>query len=203
MAMIKLDYGVLAMLSQNELSGYDITSRLNKYWKTSHSRIYPVLAKLEKLGFAHFQTVEQTNKPDKKVYHITDAGIETLKNWLMSTTLPAIKKDEALMKLMCIHLLGKDVVVRLLKERISLMKKELKEGLDIINEVKQQSNGKVTSTNSQYFNAHVLSEIMFCHVNLDILWCKWVLNLYEMEGAENFLDMKLTDYIRDHQNELK
>src|SRR5947209_1196915 len=81
-----LSYGLLSLLTQKPCTGYDLMGKINLFWPAGHGQIYPLLAKLEQDGLITFERVEQTEKPDKKVYTLTDKGGDALKMWLTSPT---------------------------------------------------------------------------------------------------------------------
>lgn len=189
MGLIKLDYGVLAMLAQSNLSGYDITNKINYFWKTTHSRVYPVLSKLEKLGYVEHVLIEQRNKPDKKLYHITPVGEEILRQWVTVPTQPSVKKDESLLKVFCVHLLEHDVIINLLEERIKFVEKEAAFIKKAAENTKEQCGGQVVDTSSQTFGLHILSQGLLSHANLELEWCRWAIELYKRKTSDNFLDI--------------
>ena len=60
--------------------------KLNAFWHTTHSRIYPLLAQLEKEEYLTCTLIAQTGKPDKKIYSITEKGLKTAMEWLLLPT---------------------------------------------------------------------------------------------------------------------
>jgi DNA-binding PadR family transcriptional regulator len=82
-----LDILVLSIINNKEkgISGYEIIQELeNKYrgmWKTSAGTIYPLLNRLTVKEFVNIKAVIDNNR-DKKLYSITEKGIEELKNAL-------------------------------------------------------------------------------------------------------------------------
>lgn len=64
--MNTLSYGLLALLSANSLSGYELTQNIKPLWRAGHSQIYPLLMSMEQQGYITFKLIEQTDKPDKK-----------------------------------------------------------------------------------------------------------------------------------------
>jgi DNA-binding PadR family transcriptional regulator len=80
-------WAVLGMLSfEQELSGYDIKKWADWslklfYWSPSFSQIYGELKRLEKHGYVTSRTVMQDDVRGKRVYAITDAGREAVRNW--------------------------------------------------------------------------------------------------------------------------
>ncbi len=81
-----LKHGMLGLLKYGEMTGYEIMKvfrdSLNFFWTANTSQIYRELQTLKTEGFLAEVVVEQTGKPDKKVYSITEAGREELKHWL-------------------------------------------------------------------------------------------------------------------------
>jgi len=79
-------YGVLGMLMFGEMSGYDLTKAIEGsigfFWAPAKSQLYSELRRLVTLGWAREREVEQTDRPDKRIYTITPPGEEALRSWL-------------------------------------------------------------------------------------------------------------------------
>ena len=73
---------ILLILGKKEAHGYEILQELSKsfsgVWEPKSGTIYPALNSLEERGFLESRKVEQEDKPDKKIYEITDEGREVL-----------------------------------------------------------------------------------------------------------------------------
>ncbi len=97
-----LGYAILGLLSREELSGYDLAGRMRArvvhFWEARHSQIYPELARLEEGGLVTHRVVVQRERPDKKVYKITPAGLEALKTWVTEPPAPRAARDELVLK---------------------------------------------------------------------------------------------------------
>jgi PadR family transcriptional regulator, regulatory protein AphA len=59
---------------------FDIT--VHHFWAADQSQIYRTLAKLTDTGLAQVERVEQFDRPDRKVYKITQAGCEAFQTCL-------------------------------------------------------------------------------------------------------------------------
>lgn len=75
----EIDLVILGILMGAPLHGYMIKQAIegsygDRYFKLSNSALYPTLAKLEKEGYVEGRRELQEAVPDRKVYHITDAG---------------------------------------------------------------------------------------------------------------------------------
>ena len=97
-----LGYALLGLLAREPLSGYDLAQRLKGrvgfFWQARHSQIYPELARLETAGLVGHVVVEQQDRPDKKVYTITEAGRAALQSWVTSPVVGAPPRDELVLK---------------------------------------------------------------------------------------------------------
>ncbi|MEL6160153.1 MAG: PadR family transcriptional regulator [Cyanobacteria bacterium J06623_5] len=84
-----LSYAILAALFNQPCSGYDLVKRFNKsvecFWSASHQQIYKALAKLEEEGQVSSEKIEQENRPNKKLYTVTDSGRQQLQAWIAET----------------------------------------------------------------------------------------------------------------------
>jgi DNA-binding PadR family transcriptional regulator len=66
------------------------------FWPADQSQIYRTLARLAEQGWAEVEIVQQEDRPNRKVYHITEAGREELRRWL-TTPLPTKEARHALL----------------------------------------------------------------------------------------------------------
>ena len=81
-----LRHGILGLLSYSDMTGYQLMEvfrdSLNYFWTVQTSQIYRELQKLDELGWVRGTSVEQTGRPDKKVFSITEEGRAELERWL-------------------------------------------------------------------------------------------------------------------------
>lgn len=98
-----LAHALLAALSRESLSGYDLTQRfdgsLGHFWQASHQQIYRELAKLAAQQQLDVVVQAQAKRPDRKIYSITAAGREALAAWLQTSVQPMPIRDDLLVKL--------------------------------------------------------------------------------------------------------
>ena len=83
---MSLEYAILGFLNYEPLSGYDLKkmfdTSVRHFWSADQSQIYRTLARLTEQGLTEIERVEQDDRPDRKVYHITTRGREDLRAWL-------------------------------------------------------------------------------------------------------------------------
>src|SRR3712207_3840636 len=115
-----LGYAILRLLSREELSGYYLSSRMRTrvgfFWEARHSQIYPELARLEERGLVTHRVVEQQDRPDKKVYKITDTGLDALKKWVTEPVTPRVTRDELVLKAYSLWLADPEDALALFRE---------------------------------------------------------------------------------------
>lgn len=82
----KSKYAIMGILNMRPMSGYSIKKTieqgLTNFWSESYGQIYPILRSLVTDGLATTTTEEQTGKPNRNIYALTDAGRADLLQWL-------------------------------------------------------------------------------------------------------------------------
>lgn len=83
---MSLAFGILGFLNYKPMSGYDLVkafeSSLEFFWHAQNSHIYLELKKLENKGYICGKTIIQSERPNKKIFSITDTGKKEFMNWL-------------------------------------------------------------------------------------------------------------------------
>src|SRR3954451_20044301 len=78
---------LLALLAKEPAHGYELKQALETTFGSAYpspniGQIYVTLGRLEKDGFVRVVDVEQTDRPNKKVYYLTAKGREALTVWV-------------------------------------------------------------------------------------------------------------------------
>ncbi|OAZ96069.1 PadR family transcriptional regulator [Halomonas sp. G11] len=77
---------ILITLQHEPGTGYDILQRfktgLSHVWQASHQQLYRELDRMRGAGLLTCETMPQAERPDRKVYRLTDAGRQALDSWL-------------------------------------------------------------------------------------------------------------------------
>ncbi|GKX28244.1 hypothetical protein SH1V18_07240 [Vallitalea longa] len=85
---MSLKTAILGLASYKELSGYDISkffdSSLKYFFSAQQSQVYRELNTLEKKGLLSVRLLYQDDKPNKKLYSITEDGSKELEKWLLN-----------------------------------------------------------------------------------------------------------------------
>ena len=121
--MIK--YALLGFLNYGPLTGYELKQYLDvsttHFWHAKLSQIYTTLKRLEEQGSLTSEVEPQADRPDRRVYTITDAGREDLHAWLaqpMTDLEP--RKETLLLKLFFSAQLDKEDLLTQLRLQRSL-----------------------------------------------------------------------------------
>jgi len=115
-----LSHAILVALLDCPSSGYDLAKRFDGsvgfFWDASHQQIYRELAKLEEAGHIAAQTIEQENRPNKKLYSVTEEGQAMLTEWMHQPASLSPVKDDLLVKLFAGYLLSPDALLTELRQ---------------------------------------------------------------------------------------
>ena len=100
----KSKYAMMGVLSLCPGSGYDIKKFMEQstsnFWSESYGQIYPILKQLVEEGLAARHAEKQEGKPEKYIYTLTQQGKAELRDWLSEPIVPAVERNELLLKLL-------------------------------------------------------------------------------------------------------
>ncbi|MEV6769365.1 PadR family transcriptional regulator [Nocardia sp. NPDC051030] len=96
---MSLRYALLGLLSDEPASGYDLLQRfkgsLSNVWPATQSQIYTELTKLADAGLI---AVSDEGPRGRKEYTISQAGIDDLRTWLITTKPKRVARNEMLLR---------------------------------------------------------------------------------------------------------
>lgn len=96
-ATMSIKSAILGILSWKPSTGYELKKIFEDssfmYWSGNNNQIYKALMIMENEELVVSEVIHQDNSPSKKIYTITEEGLEELKKWLVSSPeVPEIKK---------------------------------------------------------------------------------------------------------------
>lgn len=107
-----LKHVLLTVLHHRPATGYEVLKEfeavLGFFWDASHQQIYRDLGRLSDDGLVRFEVVDQDDRPDKKVYYITEEGREVLRRWVEGPMDRKRVREDLLVKLLAGELVGRD-----------------------------------------------------------------------------------------------
>jgi DNA-binding PadR family transcriptional regulator len=111
-----LAHAIMALLVEYPYSGYDLSKELNDcvncFWTASHQQIYSELAKLESKSWVISKAFHQENRPDKKLYFLTEQGRQHLIEWIFQPSIITGIKEDLLVKTLVGYLVPHEIILR-------------------------------------------------------------------------------------------
>lgn len=101
---MSIKYAILGLLAERPLHGYELKaayeSELVPATHLNIGQVYTTLERLTRDGLVAHEVVNQTERPDKKVYALTPAGRQELHDWMaVPTQIDLDLRNETFIKL--------------------------------------------------------------------------------------------------------
>lgn len=99
---MSLKHALLGLLTHQPMTGYELKqffdSTVHHFWNAELSQIYPTLKALEEQGHVAKHVEVQDNRPNRKVYELTDSGREEFLRWVREPMMPTDLRDAFMIK---------------------------------------------------------------------------------------------------------
>ena len=156
-------YPVLALLAAGHSHGYDIKQAIDQrfgvVWPTINvGQVYTTLSRLERDGLVVSHEVKQSDRPNKKVYELTEAGRSELEKWVSGSTSSPRLRDEFFMKLVLAQ-------VAEVAEPAELIERQRNKYLQTLRDLDQAATGDGSDGVAQ-----LLVEGAVLHLQADLKW---------------------------------
>ncbi len=164
-------YIILGTLNLGPKSGYDIKKRIERstgeFWSINYGQIYPLLKTMVDEGYATLITDNEDSKHERKVYAITEKGVEALIAWLAEPiNYNNPKGNELLVKLF----FGKDIPVQENIRRLMEFRNVCMGYLENSNRVREDIENKMAGDDQyDYSMIAIRHGLMMIQMKLD--WC--------------------------------
>lgn len=174
-----LSHAILVTLLDRPHSGYELSKRFDKtvgfFWRARKQQIYQELHKLAEDGQVSAETVEQSERPNRIVYSITDAGRKTLDSWVREPTPYPSVKEELLVKLFSLG----DVEVAVLGDQLRQRLAEHQERLAYFNALMKTHYPKPAALSGRKLGHYLGLRCGVLSEESGIAWCNEALELLE------------------------
>ena len=151
---MSLEFAVLGFLNYQPYTGYDLKkifdNSIRHFWPADQSQIYRTLARLTDLGYVEMEKVPQEDRPDRKVYHITDAGRVELVKWLSGNPPMGEPRSAALIQVFFAGQLSDDEILAKF-EGLAALLRAVMEQYDQIPARLQPYQQEITSPREHFF----------------------------------------------------
>ncbi|HTX79228.1 MAG TPA: PadR family transcriptional regulator [Longilinea sp.] len=125
-------FAILGLLAQHPRHGYDLHSAFEAVvggdpeWDVKPAQVYTTLNRLEESGLVRrVSDLGEGDKPDRRIYEITDEGAGALQAWFASSAPSEHQRDEFFIKLMAALVSGQADPERLIQAQRSHLFQEL------------------------------------------------------------------------------
>jgi DNA-binding PadR family transcriptional regulator len=182
--MSTLSYALLGLLARQPLSGYDLAQymkkRVGQMWSALPSQIYPELARIEAKRMVKHHVVEQHDyRPDKKVYEITEAGREALRQWVIEPTPVTARRDEFVLKAYSLWLADPEQALTCFREQEQFHTKQLEEHEALLTRLTQEWGAALEQKDSPLFGSSLAINYGIGYERNYVSWCQEVIKQLE------------------------
>ena len=169
---MSIQLAILGILSWKSSTGYELKKIFEDssfmYWSGNNNQIYKALISMENEDFVTSEVVHQDNSPSKKIYTLTEEGLNELKNWLVSSPeAPEIKKT-FLVQLAWSDLLSNQE----LSELLSKYENEIKLQLIMQNEKYRRALHSPNRSTRESLIWEMISENIISTYNNELNWVR-------------------------------
>lgn len=180
-----INHAILGMLSYQPMTGYDLKKIMQDstfmHWSGNNNQIYKALVELSEDGFVTGEVKYQENSPSKKIYTITQEGLDELKECIASTPEPAEFKKSFLIQLAWADLLGNDELL----EMLAKYENEIRLQLIMNREKIRRGNGFASRTEREAFLWKMIDENILSSCQNELEWIQNVRRqLFESGSSE-------------------
>ncbi len=113
---MSLAHAILGLLTVTPMTGYDLKTQafdntVTHFWQADQTQIYRTLAAMAESGWVKSTLEIQEDRPNRKVYHITDAGREELIRWLHTEQSLPVYREPFLVQMFFAGELDKETIL--------------------------------------------------------------------------------------------
>ncbi len=156
---------LLALLYQRPMHGYELGKQMvlavNAEWEVKPGQIASTLTRLYEAGLVDYEIETTDDAPDRKVYSITEAGVDELKNWFITPEVREYRLGDAFYIKLVLSLMQGPVSP---DEVLMSQRRELYRHLHDVTEMRRQTN-----VHTQLPMALLLDSAIM-HLEADLRW---------------------------------
>lgn len=179
---------MLGLLARTPASGYDLIRYMEEpvgfFWHARRSQIYPELARLEGGGLVTHTVVEQQDRPDKKVYQITQSGLDALRHWIAQPARPQPDRDEFMLKVYSIWLAAPQEAINFMRAHQAHHTERLARYETIRDEMERDWPPHARRFDSPKFAAYATLRRGIEYERGYAAWCGWAIEILEQQMRE-------------------
>jgi DNA-binding PadR family transcriptional regulator len=129
---MSLTHAILGFLEHQPQTGYDLKTEqfddsVAHFWPADQAQIYRTLDKLTGQGLVEAHVEIQQDRPNRKIYHITEAGRAELESWLHTFQPVPVHREPFLIQLFFAQELPNETILRLLQQQVEAHEAKLEQ----------------------------------------------------------------------------
>lgn len=140
---MSVKHTLLALLYQRPMHGYELGKQLtlsvNAEWDVKAGQIASTLNRLQEADLVTYEMVQTDDAPDRKVYALTDAGIEELVHWYRTPEVRDYRLGDSFYIKLVLSLIAGPVSA---EEVLWTQRRELYQQLHEVTDLRRQANPK-------------------------------------------------------------
>lgn len=168
-----LRYAILTLLSESEMSGYDLVKAFDRgvtfVWPATQSQIYPELKAMEGEGLIDGREVPQRDRPAKRVFTLTDAGHQSLRDWLLQPTDLPSQRDPFPIRAWNLLSLPVDDALAL----VEAQRTQLANRLDQLRMIADRLDRAAAANDDRASGGRIAAEVGIRVLTGYLDWCNW------------------------------
>ncbi len=197
---MSIKHALLGILAERPRHGYDLKrafeDKVGDFWSLNYGQIYTTLERLHKNGLVEYEDIEQSDKPDKKIYRVTKAGMEEFQEWRVRPVKaePRALRDELFLKIMFMDEEEYPGILSLIQSQQSVYMAHMMQLTNRKFEIEQSARRELEQAESEEERRRIerekligvlLIDVALHHAEADIRWLRHceakISDLYEGE----------------------
>ncbi|MFI5267498.1 MAG: helix-turn-helix transcriptional regulator [Chloroflexota bacterium] len=178
---------ILELLARQPSSGYDLkkrfTSSLAFGWHAHDSQIYPALRRLEQAGLVDAREESGGGGPPRRVYALTDAGSDTLLDWLRSPLDDSHQKSELILRVWAADLVPSERMRELLSEVEEQARQQILDMVAIRNRLQERYGPPEVATDSRQVGVLLCLDHDIQLLRAKLAWVERAQNVIQTRAA--------------------
>jgi DNA-binding PadR family transcriptional regulator len=165
---VSLKYVVLSLLTQRPKHGYELKVEAERLLggnaELNPGQLYPLLRKLAEQHLIAGERIEQEDRPDKRVFTLTDEGERDLRQWLDESVSPKVERSAVFLHFVALALVHPERVPAFLQGQRRLLLEIIAR---LVTDRAERQKGDDLATNA-------LREAAVLHAEADLKWIDWL-----------------------------
>lgn len=174
---MSLKYVLLGLLSQHSRYGYELKREaeqlLGNGAELNPGQLYPLLRKLAEQQLLDGERVEQEDRPDKRVFTLTETGARELSAWFDEPVSLSVGRSALFLRFVVLTLVRPEGRADYLKEQ----RHRLLEFIGQLVADRSKHEG------SEDLSTRALRELTLFHTEADLKWIEWLVSLESQDTS--------------------